>query len=272
MLFPVIDLDFDYGHRRASALYHGKPLEYSWMETNTSSGVNLPLRMHRNGWWRSITPAVKYSMTWLDMDQDSPLEFRTDEFTTLEYKIYASNQTRAAERELFPRWAQSVELNYRHGSRKPDSAGNITATEASLYFPGMLRHHSINLYAGYQLRDEGNYAYSGYVNYPRGLDAHYDTELFSISASYALPLLHPDLSLGPVAYIKRLKARFYYDHATGITGSTRQDYASVTADLTAYMHILRFVAPFELGLRTSYDTSSREFVFNFLYSINFSDL
>ena len=84
-----------------------------------------------------------------------------------------------------------------------------------------------------------------------------------------LPLWYPDFSFGSVIYLKRLKLNLYYDWANGKNPGYYNSYQSAGGELTADFHLLRFVAPVEMGIRSIYYPSSGGWGFEFLYSISY---
>ncbi|NTV83169.1 MAG: hypothetical protein HGA23_02570, partial [Bacteroidales bacterium] len=103
-----------------------------------------------------------------------------------------------------------------------------------------------------------------------GFSGIYAGEMFSSSVNYEFPIFYPDWNIGPVVYLKRLKAALFYDQ-TWTTGSNHdQHYISTGLDLTFDFHLFRLFAPLEAGLRTIYFPQSSTFGFEFLYSIDLS--
>jgi hypothetical protein len=153
-----------------------------------------------------------------------------------------------------------------------NSLGDIRSAEASLYFPGILPHHSLKLYTAYQFKQPGDYSFADIITYPRGYSGLFNDQVFSFSADYKFPFLYPDLSIGPLLYLLRLKADMFFDYASGKTDQEDHIYNSVGIELTGDMHILRFLAPVELGVRALYRPVDKTFGAEFLFSINFTSL
>ena len=85
--------------------------------------------------------------------------------------------------------------------------------------------------------------------------------LMKCSLNYGLPLMYPDLTIGSIAYIKRIRTGAFYDYSYGhdilyfkedqlVNGS--ESYCSFGVDLLADLHLFRFYFPFSLGFRISY--------------------
>ncbi|MCF8366612.1 MAG: hypothetical protein K9H16_12565, partial [Bacteroidales bacterium] len=148
--------------------------------------------------------------------------------------------------------------------------GEMFAAETRLYFPGIFRHHSFNVYAGYQKRFDSNPLFSGIVRLPRGFSGIFTTELKSVAVNYKFPVFYPDFSLSSLAYLKRLKANLFIDYASGSHFGTDETWNSTGVELFVDMHILRFLAPIELGYRFIYRPELNDVKSEFLFSVSLS--
>ena len=269
-LYPVFDLAADYGLRRTwYYIWDKQTLAVKWNEFNVSLNMSLPLKWTHNQWYQGVRPKV--GAAWKNINRDIPFAYGImidRNFLTLDYSLNIYNQEKMSYRDLYPRWGQVAEVNYLHSpfNKYP---GSVFALEGVLYFPGILKHHGIRFYSGYQYRHEIYYRFSDFITYPRGYDNIYETKVLSLSLNYAMPLFYPDLSLGPVIYIKRVKATLFYDYARFFTmpGTHIQ---SAGMDLTADFHLFGHFIPFEAGLRSVYKPDVQQFVFQFLFNINLS--
>jgi len=172
---------------------------------------------------------------------------------------------------MAPPWGQTLDINFRHTPFGDNNLGSIGAVETMFYFPGILRHHSIRIYCAWQRRESGDYSYASLVSYPRGYYNRSDDKLLSFEFNYKLPLLYPDLSIGPVLYVKRLKANFFFDYAQGDEG-THQYMRSMGTELTADMHVLRFLLPLDMGARFAYRPDIKFTTVEFLFLVNLNGL
>ena len=171
-----------------------------------------------------------------------------------------------------PKWGQVLDLNARSSPFSGDSLGGMFAAETRLYFPGIIRHHSFNVYAAYQKRFDDTRYYSTIARYPRGYTGQFSDELSSFAFNYKFPIFYPDFSLTSLAYLKRVKANLFYDYAVGEYEGQNTIYRSTGIELFVDLHILRFLAPFELGYRLIYLPDPSGFKSEFLFSINLNAL
>jgi hypothetical protein len=267
--YPILDFQVDYGRRKSFT--HdtaGQRLDFSWMETNFSTAVRVPLNLTSGKYSRILQPSVEFTYQQLDMDDDAPVSFRKSNFKTLNYRLYFSNFIKSTGQDMYPRWGQVVDLNLRSAPFQKDTLGDMFAAVTRLFFPGILRHHSFNVYAGYQNRFGDTRYYSTIVRYPRGFTSQFSEELTSFFFNYKFPVFYPDFSLSSLAYLKRIKANLFYDFSVGNYAGQRTTYRSAGIELFVDLHILRFLAPFDLGYRLIYRPDFSDFKSEFLFSVN----
>jgi len=265
--YPALDLDVDYGLRRG--MYRDS-IYYDFDELNLGAWARVPLNWDVKSWFVGFQPYAGYSYKLRTMNPDMELRFREDRFHSLNTKLFFYAQSRMSERDLYPRWGQWVDLNYRQTLFDADTASSVFSAELNLYFPGFFKHHSFRLYGGYQDRVTYYYPYSDQILMPRGYSSLYPGKMFSGAAGYALPLLYPDLNIGPVIYLKQINAGFFCDYAVNFDKTPYTNYLSTGLDLTFDFHLFRWFAPLTAGLRTIYLPWDRQFVFEFLYSVDLS--
>jgi len=268
-LYPAFDFGADYG-RRKSYTYDSldNRIDYSWMQTNFSSTVRLPLNFTTNKYSRFIQPSIEFEYLQLDMDDDSELSFKRSNYKALSYRLYASNLLKRSQRDMNPCWGQILDLNYRTAPFAGDTLGSMFAAEARLYFPGIFKHHSFNFYAGYQKRFDSNPLFSGIIRLPRGFSGIFTTELESVAVNYKFPVFYPDFSLSSLAYLKRVKANLFFDYAAGSHFGADETWNSTGVELFVDLHILRFLAPIELGYRLIYRPEFNDVKNEFLFSVS----
>lgn len=266
--YPVIDITADYGRRKD--LYAVDTL-VQWHETNITTGIKLPLSLTRNKYFRGIQPELSFTQKYIDRDNSAEFTFRPQSFRSLDYRTYFYNQLKKSQRDIYPKWGQIVDLNFRHAVLEKNRNDRIISGEVYLFFPGFFRHHSIRFYGGWQQRTARSF-YGSMLSNPRGYDHIFDNDLQSYKVDYVLPLCYPDLSIGSLAYIKRLKLDLFYDYARGEGSGKPHTYNTFGLEFTADMHILRFIAPFDLGTRIIYNPDQMRTDIELLFSIDFRAL
>lgn len=266
--YPEINLSADYGMRRSNYHdTHGDPQEIKWMETNLSVGVSLPLNLTRSKWIMAMRPYTSVAQKFLNKISHDPANFKENQYTSLTYGFYAYTQLKRSKRDIFPRWGYTTNIIYRH-TPFSDSASVVYGIGETFYFPGILKHHSLMFYSGYQYKKTGNYSYSNIINSPRGYTGISLKEMFSLKANYTLPIIYPDLDIPAVAYLKRVYAQIFYDHLTGKDSKNqKQLYNSAGVELYTDWNFLSLIPNIKLGLRSTYrfkdDQTNFEFLFGF---------
>jgi hypothetical protein len=173
---------------------------------------------------------------------------------------------------MFPKWGQIMDMHFNHSPFSENNIGSIFAGETNFYFPGILRHHGISIYVGYQAQNDQDiygYSYAGYLSYPRGYDGISDERAWSIMTNYKFPLFCPDWSIGSIFYIKRFKLDLFFDYGEGSNPGQLNVYKSTGAELTADFHFLRFIVPFDMGVRSIYFPDTGSWGWQFVYTINY---
>jgi hypothetical protein len=124
-----------------------------------------------------------------------------------------------------------------------------------LYFPGLARHHSLWGYGAFQktsiTRSSNNYLFRNEVPIPRGYSVSRYQEFYSWSANYTLPLWYPDVAIGPLVNLQRLRSNVFFDYGFGRNPIVSQSdqYSSVGIEVKLDMNILRFLPQFDIGVR-----------------------
>jgi len=272
--YPVLNFRFDIGNRAGYLHQQGSEevQRFTWQETNFKTSLSIPWNFSRGRYNRSLQPSIGATLIGIKHNTSTPVNFTNGWILTLDYRLAATQYQQSTPKDLYPKFGQSVDIVYRHTPLVTNDLGSVFGAESNLFFPGIFRHHGLWLYGGYQQRNEKDlhgYSFSNIIHYPRGYQDAYDDELLSLSCTYKLPLWYPDFSFGSVIYLKRLKLSLYYDWAQGNNPGYINSYQSAGGELTADFHILRFVAPAEIGIRSVYYPLSRGWGFEFLYAISY---
>ena len=318
-LLPVFKLEathgfshyaFDDAYRMADDTTHGfvRHCDDKARRTQLKLRASVPMSVSCGEWTRRIEPyvATEYSFnTGYDMTL-SPISLSADgrwhydgqpqtlnagrfDYTDIQYGIFLSNTRRSSLCDVGSRWQQTLEIRYRHTPCGTD-IGSCLGALARLRFPGIGRHHYTQLTIGAQRKTAGEvygtsggidhrYLYSDFVSFPRGCHGEANDRMLRWSVSYRLPLCCPDISWGPMVYLKRLKLNAFYDRANGSRhiyltegGRQRRTFSkeSVGAELTADCHFLNLSFPFEIGYRHAYLPDTGRHAGEFLLSIGLS--
>jgi hypothetical protein len=133
-----------------------------------------------------------------------------------------------------------------------------------LFFPGIAKHHSFWGYWAYQNTEilgvntatgKGldNYTFRNQIPLPRGQSVARFQEFYSMSANYTLPVWYPDISLGPLLNVQRVRLNAFFDYGFGQSPLFKrsQAYTSVGAEVKFDINVMRFLPQFNVGFRYS---------------------
>ncbi len=293
-LFPVIKTEISYGKGKSTYRLirnyvdnQGNVVDsdtvlqkYSWNEMEWKLNLRIPLYFSRGKYTRLFQPEIEYSYNRISHDNTTPSNFYKGYYHSLSYRLYFQNMIRKAELDVVPDWGQAFDLIFRHDPGGGTSIGSLKAAESYLYFPGLYRNQAIRLYNGFQVKNtDESLNFSDVVNFPRGISHYQNKQLYSFAADYIMPLGYPDLSLGKFFYLKRLRSSLFYDFSNiraniykdnTVVGSYSGNLSSTGIELTGDGYFLRFLsAPISVGTRGIYLPDSKEFRFEFLFSVSF---
>lgn len=294
-LFPILNLAASHANRtvdRDNYAYERliggdtvvveRNLTFKWQETTIQGGARIPLLLTRSKYYSEISISNNVGLSQItDFNNSVTGRGRTLPYTlgdSVIFREYAENGTllfnhfslsadrllKQSRRDINSAWGQRLLVNVYNTPFGGDYSAMQFSGYATLYFPGIVKHHSVWGYGGYQYtqisneRNERgkleNYWFRSRIPTPRGLPFPTRLEhLYTGSINYALPLWYPDIALGPLINIQRLRANAFFDYAyvsSDIIDFTN-DYASAGIELKVDLNLMRFYPQFDLGVRFS---------------------
>jgi len=264
-LYPRINLQ--------TAYYFFKDDTITWDVLALQCGIDVPFYLTKGKYHIFIQPEVNFNFYGLLPGKNYPAERFSGYYQAMEYRFYGYSILKTSLRDINPRWGQMLEFTYRHTPFSGAQLGQTAALQGLLFFPGIGRHHSLNIYGGYQQKCGREYLFGDIVSLPHGYDATGLKKIFVVKGAYEMPLFYPDWSIGSLFYIKRFRASAYYDYAH-ITDVNNHNYDLSSAGLAilADFHFLRFLAPLSMGIRATYRFDNGAILPEFVYSVNFDQL
>jgi len=268
--YPVIDFNTSYG---TSTVYTSgdSSVRYNYNETVLSGGFTLPLLFTGGKYYKGLR--LRAHTTWNDVtDNTYPAEKKySGTMNSLDYSIYAYRYIKQSGKDLYPRWGQYITGSFRHTPFGENDLGSIVYGGVRLYFPGLMKHHSIRIDVNTQIKYPGKYTYSNQIVLPRGYVSVNTQTLTCFALNYKFPVAYPDISLGPVMYLKRLKANLFYDGGLGSTHGQDTKLQSTGIEITSDLHVFRFIFPLDIGFRIGYRPIEKQYFSDFLFSVNLSN-
>ncbi len=309
--YPIIDLEYQIGSRSTSSykwdestflaglrlpFVFTKSKYFTELEFSNSIGLRkvTDFRNRRGGDGRQINispgfiPVDGMDTVFVDrfvVDQD---ELQNGDLLFNDLEISLFNLMKQSPRDINSRFGQFL-IFKRLSTFSGDFQGATTGVRGGVFFPGLdavlpntFKNHSLFFRFGLQNRETGPetdiYAFRNVIFKPRGYSYPVEKEFVAIQSNYTLPLIYPDLSLGPFLNIKRVKANFFADYGQETTESftffaedgsitvngetfnfsrgdvfnsqtLENNYFSYGIELTFDVNIMRFTPNIEIGAR-----------------------
>lgn len=292
-LYPIIDVTATYGSRisnrnsifiRNDSLFSGYEENKTWNEATIKAGLRFPFLLTHTKFHSKIEIYNYVGLTSVT-NLNSVLPPNDVVYSNLlsngmlvnnEFRFSWYNLLSQSKRDIYSRFGQALTIENFATPYGGDFNGSLTAVKAHLYLPGVFKHHSINFFGGWQHQkinyDRGEHIFNNRMPYPRGTLAYTHEDFYTIRSNYDLPLLYPDLSIGPFLNIQRIKAELFYDYGFGKTDlenygysyKESKEYHSAGVDLTFDFNVMRALPLLELGVRYVYLPDQGESKFEFL--------
>ena len=158
--------------------------------------------------------------------------------------------------------------------------GYMSNIEGTFYLPGFYLNHGFKINVGYQFQNPQLYLYNSYFDFPHGIEKFRTDEFTKIYADYVFPIVYPDLSLGPIAYIKRLKGDLYfnyaynkfraYDQETNSVYWAKYSLLSYGLEISVDYHLFRMIFPLNTGVRVGYTNLFDQVFYEAVFGIDIS--
>jgi hypothetical protein len=250
--YPILDVSYT---NQARLIYRKNVINgitqltpVTWRENVVSSEITVPVLFNQLNHTYNLNFKVGTSYTArYDVTNGNRNFIRVLDFP-MHYQAIFSHSNRRSARDLAPVWGQNLTLTYRHFPFEKQVQGKLFTFKSNFYFPGAATNHSLQASFNYQ-NGNGSYAQihdiplvSGYSNLRPTLNLRN-----TLLLDYRFPLFYPDWELGPVAYIKRIKAGLFSDFENIGKGDFIKP-RTYGFELRADMNLLRFYLPnFDIG-------------------------
>lgn len=284
--FPIIDVSASLSRRSVNEggvqFYDtlSEPLDvkdviFEWREKNVQAGLRIPLlttssKYHGNITFGNVVGLTQVTEFANNIDRGGRLVPRGDELAYF-YRDYIDNGNliynnayfsayrllKQSRRDINSKWGQQLEVQSFETPFDGDFDGRLIAAVGMLYFPGLARHHSFWGYGAWQHtkleQARQNYVFRNQVPTPRGQTVSRFENFYSASANYTMPVWYPDVALGPLLNIQRLRANAFFDYGFGESPlfESSQQYMSVGIEAKLDINIMRFLPQFDIGVRVT---------------------
>jgi Tol biopolymer transport system component len=272
--YPVISLSTSNKGRAGSYTdAGGMSHRYTWHEQNYGLRISQNLNLTRGKYIRNFNFSLQENYQNIGQAIDAPPNFSGGSILRGEWEASGNRLLKVNARDMRSRWGQSFSVNYMSGQAGDFKVKSLFTGEVDLYVPGFLKHHSLKLAGVYQMQGTGRFSFSSPVYLVRGFTGILGYRSFTrVSADYKLPVAYPDLRLGPVLYLQRIKANFFYDYGYAGFTSKNSVYNSLGVEITNDIHLLNFIAPIDIGFRYLYKPQLNGSLIQFIFNINVNDI
>ena len=292
--YPILNFNYTNGQRQTSFYIDRDQTLDSlrsdrWNQQQVVLGVNLPLNLTRSKFQTSMNLGVNTALTMISgydlKERPSSLSYDGN-LNSMIYTFSFSRLLKRSPRDIAPKFGQTVSFYNRNLPFGGNLDGGIMAVQASIFLPGILKHHSLRLRGGIQNQsgyktaigspNSNLYLFGSPIIFPRGYIYRPFENFQTASIEYRLPLFDPDFVLGRFLYFKRFKANLFADFGSGSTNynwietrdgkqvnfrrSNTGNFTSFGIDLTTQFHVMRFSQQFEVGMRAVYLPDKGQFL------------
>jgi len=91
----------------------------------------------------------------------------------------------------------------------------MSTLKTAFYFPGLLPSNGIKLRFEKELQKTATFILGNRAQFPRSYKDIYSEDLEFFSVDYVMPLAYPDLNIGSLFYLTRIRTGLFYDYAKG---------------------------------------------------------
>lgn len=271
--YPVLSIKSINGRRATHSVVNGEKKYYNWKENSFGLGITQPLNLTKGKYRTQITPGVGLNYRHIEDPENAPTGFIQAEILDSEYELQAYRIIKRTERDMRSRWGQSVSFYYKSAVKSNLSVKDMLTSQVYLYFPGIGKHHSTRLTGLFQRQGKGAYNFMSPVTYLRGNKTSFvHRQFYKAAIDYKLPLLYPDLRIGPLIYIRRFSANLFYEYGLGLNIASEIDYHSTGLELTSDVNLFNFIAPFEIGARYIYLPKTSASKVELIFNVSFNNI
>lgn len=284
-LYPVFESQLNYGAT--------PEIDKRWENVNDPSGIkaglsmlntlSVPLQFNGGKFSQFLRPslAADYKNQYIYLKETGKYDYGQ---TVIMARLYFSNYHVSAYRDIFPRWAQSVDFNYCFAPFDKTIYGSTVSVKTAFFFPGLFPDNGIKIKLEAEKQEAKNYFYRFFSSFPRGYRNIISKEIRFFSADYAFPLSYPDFNIASLFYLKRIRTDLFYDYAEGpgnsmfknsvngltplFSTSNKKSFSSFGVELVGDFHVLRIPYTISGGIQAAWTSTNEPPVLGLLFNID----
>ncbi|WP_410219618.1 TolB family protein [Pedobacter sp.] len=271
-LYPVFSINFMNRPRTQFYKYKNQINQANWREDYINFKVNLPLSGSYMDHNYSINPEVStyYIKRFFEPKEQGVL--RDVVKFPMKYRLNLNHTLRMAQRDIAPRFGQNIIVQYLNQPFDKNLKGELFSFESYFYFPGIAKNHSVMTSFNYQSQS-GIFNGSTEIQTVFGYNQIKAKNLLknSLLFNYRFPFLYPDLEIGPLAYIRNVRATLFSHYENfGIETNLSQP-KTYGFELRSDMNLLRYQPVVDLGCRVIFVNKiyNQNPIFELLFNYSF---
>jgi hypothetical protein len=283
--YPVIETELVYGtvphiSKMGDNVADPSDIKQGMSLINT---ISLPLQFSTGRFSQYLRPSLEtdYINQYIYIKENGKYDYGQTIFTG---RIYFSNYDRSAFRDIYPRWAQIIDMNYCFAPFDKTIYGSSLSLKTVFYFPGFLSNNGIKLRLETEFQQPERFLYGNFSSIPRGYKNIISKEIRFLSVDYVLPLAYPDFNISSLLYLKRIRTGLFYDYAEGpgnsfykftskglaplYNSSEKESFSSFGIELLGDFHVLRIPFMISGGVQAAWKSFNESPVVGLLFNID----
>jgi hypothetical protein len=209
-LFPYVSAGVNYTADRRARI---QVTNVYWNEFDIYSGLQVPLNLSagKNIAGLTLASSVHYSQTSFQQAYASILN---KSYTYLNSTIAYSGHIQQARQNIYPRFGQSIALNYKRAINGLHASQLFLS--GNLYLPGILKNNSLVINLAHQQSGKDNvFSFSNNFPFSRGYSVENLFNQDKVGINYHFPIAYPDAGIANTIYFLRVRANAFYDFTHG---------------------------------------------------------
>ena len=170
--------------------------------------------------------------------------------------VYYSRKHKKQSRNVYFPYEQTVLLETKNTTKKSHYVGNYFRSDMYLAFPGINTTHSLRGKFRYETQSDKDYRFRRNINFVNGYDGDFlFNEFIGWGVEYELPIIYPDLEVGPLINFKRVRVTGFINGGR-ISNSNPTPFTekpiSFGSEINFDVNFFRQPSEFNIGIRYSY--------------------
>jgi hypothetical protein len=253
--FPKLSLNYSDAYRTAFDKDNDKISDGFNIKT-LEAGVFVPLNLTKSKYIQELKVGAYFAQNQIsgfELPNREITELPDGQFQNLKYELNYSTLHKTSNLDIATRKGFSADVAFKNSPSSNIVGGSQFSSNVQLYLPGLGKHHSILLRQAFQSESVNSFRFANAIVLPRGIDNLRNEQMSIFTAEYKLPIAYPDINIGTVSNLQRIKAAVWTDFGIGKNAGISTNYHTTGLDLAFDFGAFGLPIPITLGARTIYD-------------------